>query len=274
MYLGVAPGRAAPPEERALDRRRLHVAHRQFAGDVEAAGVVHGRAREDLVEVRGDDAAVDRARRALVAPRNDDRRQHFPGGAEAAHAQPDLVGGSAAEALVKARALPAERELRQIDEDIPEGGRNRRRRSHGATIAASDDGVQARWTTGGRASILRAESRREPPTPEEDVDAGHRQGVAGRSAPGQGRDAKSRTVRETPSAPSPETSFCAGAVARRTSPSATALTRRSASSPERRPEPARARVPGPSGGYSRRSGPVARLHHLFRAHDAVEAPPR
>ena len=62
------PGRAAPPEERALDRRRLHVAHRQITGDVEDGRVVHGRAREDLVEVRRDDAAVDRARRALVAP--------------------------------------------------------------------------------------------------------------------------------------------------------------------------------------------------------------
>ena len=79
------------------------------------------------------------------------------------------------------------------------------------------------------------------PTPEEDVDAGHRQGVAGRSAPGQGRDRSSGRPGKRIGT-KPGDSFCAGAVARRTSPSATAPTRRSASSPDPPHPPGKQRV--------------------------------
>src|SRR2546426_9448770 len=98
------PEGAAATEQRALDRRRLDVAHGQLSRDVDPAGAVQRRPGQDLVEVGGYDAAVRRSRRPLETHGDDDRGGHFAVGAEAADAQADLVVGTAAEALVKPRA--------------------------------------------------------------------------------------------------------------------------------------------------------------------------
>ena len=111
-------------EQRALDRRRLQVAHGQLSGDVDPAGVVQRRPGQDLVEVGGDDAAVRRSWRPLEAQGNDDRGEYLAAGAEAPDAQADVVVGTAPEAFVEPRAGTGEAQLFEPGEHLLEGRGN------------------------------------------------------------------------------------------------------------------------------------------------------
>src|SRR5215813_593396 len=111
----------APAQDRALEWRELQVAHGQLAGDMRPARAGESHSRQHFVEIAGHDAAVSARGRAFETSRNHDGREHLAFAPEVAHAEPNVVIGSAAEASTKANAHSGVSELLERGEERLKG---------------------------------------------------------------------------------------------------------------------------------------------------------
>src|SRR5262249_58613184 len=86
-------------------------------GEGGGAGGGGPRPRQHFVEIAGHNAAVSARGRALEASRNHDGREHLAFAPEVAHAEPDVVVGTAPEASTKANAHPGVPELLEMGKE-------------------------------------------------------------------------------------------------------------------------------------------------------------